>query len=129
MTLESASDGTICNEHDSLVDHDTWVIILEPILRDSATVEVLARLLFTLKKAIDSGPEGVRRASDTLTAGIELAYLHTDAHKVAFRLYVLSLSGRLKPQDEPLKIINQAIMNTMAEVALEGKGRASKKKR
>lgn len=93
-----------------LADDLTWKAILEPALcKDTAGVEALARLLFTLKRAIDSGPEGAMRASQTLLNGIELVYLHTDAHKAALRLYVLSLEGNLPPQDEPLQLINAAI--------------------
>lgn len=77
--------------------------------QDSAAAEVLARLLFTLKRAIDSGPEGALRASRTLLNGIELIYLHTSAHKAALKLYLLSLEGNLKPHDEPLRLINAAI--------------------
>lgn len=91
-------------------DDLTWKAILEPALcKDSAAVEALARLLFTLKRVIDSGPEGAMRASQTLLDGIEQMYLHTDAHKAALRLYVLSLDGDLQPQDEPLQLINAAI--------------------
>jgi hypothetical protein len=93
-----------------LVDDETWTAILEPSLcKDSAGIEALARLLFTLKKAIDSGPEGAMRASQTLLNGIELIYLYTNAHKAALKLYVLSLEGDLKPEDEPLQLINSAI--------------------
>jgi hypothetical protein len=66
-------------------------------------------LLLTIKKAIDSGADGVRQASETLSRGIELIYPHTDAHKAAFKLYMLTLEGNLKPQDEPLNLINAAI--------------------
>lgn len=72
-------------------------------------VEGLARLLFTLKRAIESGPEGVRRASATLAGGVEFIYLHTEAHRAARGLFLLSLEGVLKPQDEPLNLINAAI--------------------
>src|SRR2546421_12051084 len=93
-----------------LADDGTWKAILEPALcQDSAAVEALALLLFTIKKAIDSGPEGAMRASETLLNGIKLIYLYTDSHKAALRLYVLSLEGTLKPQDEPLQLINAAI--------------------
>lgn len=93
-----------------LADDKTWAAILEPALyQDADAVDVLARLLFTLKKAIDTGQEGVARASQTLLNGIELLYLHTNAHKAALKLYVLSLEGNLKPQDEPLHLINSAI--------------------
>ncbi|HVF66709.1 MAG TPA: hypothetical protein VM914_03545 [Pyrinomonadaceae bacterium] len=98
-----------------LADEDTWKAILEPSLcEDSATVEVLARLLLTLKKAIDSGPEGAIRASHTLLRGIELIYPYTDAHKAALKLYVLSLEGNLKPDDEPLNLINAAVERHIA---------------
>lgn len=93
-----------------LADEDNWVAILEPTLcQDTAAVECLARLLFRIKKAIDSGPEGAMKASETLLNGIELTYLHTAAHKAALNLYVLSLEGTLKPQDEPLNLINAAL--------------------
>ncbi|HEV2707260.1 MAG TPA: hypothetical protein VGV59_15170 [Pyrinomonadaceae bacterium] len=42
------------------------------------------------------------RASQTLLNGIELIYPHTTAHQAALKLYLLSLEGDLKPQDEPL---------------------------
>jgi hypothetical protein len=93
-----------------LADETTWTAILEPALcQDAAAVECLAQLLFTIKKAIESGAEGVRQASQTLSHGIELIYRHTDAHKAALELYLLSLEGNLKPQDEPLNLINAAI--------------------
>lgn len=48
-------------------------------------------------------------ASKTLLDGIESIYLHTNAHKAAVKLYVMSLDGNLKPQDEPLNLINAAL--------------------
>ncbi len=99
-----------CQSENLLADDDTWAAILEPaISQDEAAVELLARLLFTIRKAIESGPEGAIQASKTLVSGIEFMYLHTKAHKAALRLYVLSLEGNLKPQDEPLNLINGAI--------------------
>lgn len=93
-----------------LADNQTWLNILEPELcKDAAAVECLARLLFLIKKEINSGPEGVIRASEILSNGIKVAYLYTNAHKAAFRLYELLLEGELKPQDEPLNLINAAI--------------------
>ena|ERR1043165_1483259 len=103
-----------------LADDETWTAILEPALcQDAAAVECLARLLFTIKRAIDSGPEGAMQASQTLLNGIELIYLHTNTHKAAVKLYVLSLEGQLKPQDEPLNLINAAIERGRECVASE----------
>ena len=94
----------------TLADEEGWAAILEPALcQDAAAVECLARLLFTIKRAIDSGPEGAIQASKTLLDGIESIYLHTKVHKAAVKLYVLSLEGNLKPQDEPLNLINAAL--------------------
>lgn len=93
-----------------LTDDTTWTAILEPALcQDPAAVECLARLLLTIKKAIDSGAEGVIQASQTLSHGIELIYPYTRAHKAALELYVLSLEGELRPEDEPLQLVNAAI--------------------
>ena len=36
-------------------------------------------------------------------------YSYTNAHKVALELYVLSLEGDLRPEDEPLNLITAAI--------------------
>jgi len=106
-------------DEDLLVGEETWAAILEPTLcEDSASVEILARLLLTLKKAIDGGPEGAARASRTLLHGIGLMYLYTDAHKAALRLYVLSLEGGLKPRDEPLNLINAALERGRSSVRL-----------
>jgi hypothetical protein len=93
-----------------LADDDTWTAILEPALcQDPAAIECLARLFHTIKKAIDSGAEGVIQASRTLSQGIEFVYPYTDAHKAALELYVLSLEGALRPADEPLRLITAAI--------------------
>ncbi|HZH92182.1 MAG TPA: hypothetical protein VEX70_16410 [Pyrinomonadaceae bacterium] len=104
------STETISSKDDLLADDESWINIIEPELcKDSAAVELLARLLFTIKKEINSGSAGVRRASKILSNGIEVLYLYTSAHKAALELYVLSLAGELKPQDEPLNLINAAI--------------------
>lgn len=93
-----------------LADEEDWAAILEPALcQDAAAVECLARLLFTIKRAIDGGPEGAMEASKMLLNGIESIYLHTNAHKAAVNLYMFSLEGNLKPQDEPLNLINAAL--------------------
>jgi hypothetical protein len=90
-------------------DEEDSAAILEPALRqDAAAVERFARLLFTIKRAIDGGPEGAMHACQMLLNGIESICLHADARKAARKLYVLSLEGHLKPQDEPLNLINAA---------------------
>ena len=100
----------------------TWQAINDP-----KTADFIAHGLFVFKEAIDSGPDGAKEASDTILANIESAYLHTDAHRAALRLYLLSLTGRLKPEDEPLRLINGAIERGTAQINLTKKVRAGKK--
>jgi hypothetical protein len=93
-----------------LADGGTWRAILEPALcQDSAAVETLARLLFSLKKAIEDGPDGANCAIKALSDGIEFIHPYTKAHQAALRLYILSLEGNLNPPDEPLNLIKAAI--------------------
>lgn len=119
-----------CPERGLLIDRQTWTGILEPALcKDAAAVESLAHLLFAIKEAINSGPEGIQRATEALATGIELTYLYSDAHRAAFKLYLLSLTGQLKPQDEPLRLIKGAIEKGMATLEFGRKAAASKGKR
>ena len=100
-----------------LADDQTWINILEPELcKDAAAVECLARLLFSIKKEINSGNEGVTRASRILSEGIDAMYLYTNAHKAALKLYILSLEGELKPQDEPLNLVSAAIERSKVKI-------------
>lgn len=116
-------------DDDDLVEHEDWAAVLEHVLcKDSAAIECLARLLFTIKTAIDKGPDGVQQASRAILAGIESAYLYTGAHRAALKLYLLSLTGQLKPQDEPLKLINEAIKRSTIEGQHRKKKRILKKK-
>ena len=107
--MKKTTDTTVDRE-ELIADNQTWLNILEPELcKDPAAIESLARLLFMIKKEISNGPEGVIKASKILSDGIEVMYLYTNAHKAALSLYLLSLEGELKPQDEPLNLINAAI--------------------
>lgn len=112
------------NCQDLLIDERTWQAINDPDTADS-----VARGLFILKEAIESGPDGAKEASDAILANTESAYLHTDAHRAAPKLYLLYLTGQLKPEDEPVQLINGAIKRGMAQIDLTKKGRASQKRR
>jgi hypothetical protein len=107
---------------DLLIDEQTWRAINDP-----GTADFIARGLFILKEAIDGGPEGAREASGAILANIEAAYLHTDAHRAALRLYLLSLTGQLKPEDEPLRLISGAIERGAARINLTKKESARRK--
>jgi hypothetical protein len=56
------------------------------------------------------------QAIESLTCGIEKTYLRSEVHQAALKLYTLSLLGYLRPQDEPLKLLNEAIARGEAEM-------------
>jgi len=109
---------------DLLIDEETWQLIKDPVTADS-----IARGLFILRETIDDGPDGAKEASATILANIEAAYLHTHAHKAAIKLYLLYLTGQLKPEDEPVRLINEAIKRGVAQINLTKKGSARRKRR
>lgn len=80
-----------CQGENLLADDETWKIILESNLcKDSAAIEILARLLFTIGRAIESGPEGAIQASNTLRNGIELipSYQRSQSCAQAVRTFI-----------------------------------------
>lgn len=92
------------------VESEQWHKCLESLLSiNPVEAEYFARLLFALLKSLESGSEGITQASAALRSGIEAAYLYTEAHKAALELYLLSLEGNLKPQDEPVRLLRAAI--------------------
>ena len=94
-------DEPNCDCRHLLADQETWRIILDPAFcNDPGAANALAHLLFTLKQAIASGPEGSMRVINTLQDGIRMVWPYTEEHKLARELYELYLSGDLKPQDE-----------------------------
>jgi hypothetical protein len=112
------------NYQDLLIDEQTWQAIDDP-----TTAEHIARVLFVIREAIESGPGGAEEASEAILANIEAAYLRTDAHRAAVRLYLLSLTGQLKPEDKPLRLISEAIERGVSRVELTRKGRSKRKRR
>lgn len=99
-----------CNCRELLADQETWKIILGPAFcNDPGAADCLARLLFILKKAIASGPEGSMRVINTLQDGIRMVWPYTEEHKLARELYEIYLSGNLKPWDEPRQLLEGAL--------------------
>jgi hypothetical protein len=100
--IEEASAGLLADDED-------WLTFLDPTLSKAVAAESLTHLLFRIKQAIESGPDGAQLASAALLVGIRALYLHTAAHEAAVELYLLSLTGDLTPQDEPLQLLKAAI--------------------
>jgi hypothetical protein len=99
-----------CNCRELLADQETWEIILDPAFcNEPGAADCLAHLLFILKKAIASGPEGCIRVMNTLQDGIRMVWPYTEEHKLAQELYEIYLSGDLKPWDEPRVLLEGAL--------------------
>lgn len=112
------------DDQNLLIDEHVWSAIDNP-----AAAESIARRLFVLKEIVDGEPGGAKEASEIIQANIEAAYLHTESHKAALRLYLLSLTGWLKPQDEPLQLINEAIKRAVVQIKGATEVGAGKKRR
>lgn len=119
-----------CNCRKLLADRDTWEIILNPAFcNDPGAAGSLAHLLFVLKKAIASEPEGSLRVINTLQDGIRMVWPYTEEHKLARELYEIYLSGELKPWDEPRQLIGGALQRAKGnEEGAKGKGARAKGK-
>src|SRR5438132_10313717 len=106
----SDQEDSHCNCRNLLADQETWEIILDrAFCNDPGAAECLAHLLFILKKAIASGPEGSMRVINTLQDGIRMVWPCTAEHKLARELYEIYLSGDLKPWDEPRQLLEGAL--------------------
>jgi hypothetical protein len=81
---------------------------------DADSPEALAHLLIAFRQAIAGGLEGINQASDTLAAAVELTFTHSRAHAAALKLYLLSQEGRLRVEDEPVRLIGAAIERSAA---------------
>src|SRR6266852_6208003 len=119
----SEPNDSDCGCRNLLADQETWEIILEPaFFNDPGAADCLAHLLFILKKAIASGPEGSMRVINTLEDGIRMVWPYTKEHKLARELYEIYLSGDLKPWDEPRELLGGALER------FKTKGRAKRPK-
>ena len=119
----SITDGLPSDEENLLIDRETLAAYVELILAgDPQAADVLSRLFFEFKAAMDGGLEGINRVSRTLLAAVELIYVHTDAHAAAVKLYLLSRAGQLKFEDEPINLLGAALAR---QTGAAHKGRTS----
>jgi hypothetical protein len=106
----SIADKLPSDEENLLIDRETLATSIELILTgDLQAADVLSRMFFEFKEAIDGGLQGINRTSRTLLAAVELIYVHTDAHAAAVKLYLLSRAGELEFEDEPINLLSAAI--------------------
>jgi hypothetical protein len=114
-----------CDEERPLFEREDLVLSIGLILKgDAQAADVLARLFEELRQAIEGGLRGINEAREALAAGVEICYLHSEAHAVAVKLYRLSVEGHLRVEDEPVSLIGAAVERSTASA-----GRGAKRKR
>jgi hypothetical protein len=104
------ADDSACADENLLFSREELASDIAAILKgDADSPDALAQLFVVLRDAIASGLEGINRTRATLAAAVELTFTHSRAHAAALRLYVLSQEGRLRVEDEPVRLLNAAI--------------------
>jgi len=69
----------------------------------------LGHLLLAFRASLDSGLSGITEARNALSEAIDFVYLHSPEHAAALNLYRQYLAGELLVDDEPLRLINDAL--------------------
>lgn len=124
----SISNAERYDEENLLIDRETLAGNIKLILSgDAHAPDLLAGLFVELGQAIDGGLRGIDRTRNTLSLGVELAYLHSRAHTSALALYRLSQEGQLTVEDEPLRLIEAAIERTAARTAKPSRVRRARR--
>lgn len=120
----SISNSVRYDEENLLIDRETLAGNIEVILSDDPLApDVLARLFVALRQALEGGLREINQTRETLSLGVELAYLHSRAYASAVALYRLSQEGQLRVEDEPLSLTDAAIARTAARLAKGAGGR------
>ncbi|MFY9621202.1 MAG: hypothetical protein WAM70_11865 [Pyrinomonadaceae bacterium] len=84
---------------------EVWESIADAFANDPAAAFILAQVLFEIRKQIKKGR--VSKVIESLDTGIEKLYPFTDDHKAAYKLYLLSVAGNLKPKHDPTLIVKE----------------------
>ena len=75
----------------------------------------LGHLLLAFRTSIDSGLNGINQTRKALSEAIDFVYLHSPEHAAALNLYRQYLAGELLVNDEPLRLINDAIKRNQTQ--------------
>jgi len=99
-------------------DEDDWLDFFREYLCGHAELaEYVARIWFALLEHLGEGPEGVRDARRILNQALRLNYPFTASYRLAYIHYRLSLSGYVKPEDEPEHLLRASIKRARASIA------------
>jgi len=97
--------------------HQVWPDVFEDALKDNEELASgLAHIIFNMLEAAAKGEKEIEKLRNTLIDGVEWIYPYTGAHKAAFKAYLLQLERRMAIEDNPERLMNEAITR-----ALKGK--------
>jgi hypothetical protein len=114
---DRASKGDPVESETVYFDREGLELTIDLVLNaDEHAPHFLGQLFTSFGQAIDSGLRGINETRAALAEAIDLIYLHSPEHAAAIDLYRLHLEGELKPNDEPLEMINAAISHTTARL-------------
>ena len=109
-------------------DEDEWLdFFREHLCGHPELAEHVARIWFALIEHHDQGQEGVRNARFILNQAMRLTYPFTRSYRLAYRHYLLSLSGYVKPEDEPAHLLKASIARMRASIAEARKSKRESK--
>ncbi|HEY6331936.1 MAG TPA: hypothetical protein VI756_21590 [Blastocatellia bacterium] len=99
-------------------DEDDWLdFFREYLCGHPELAEHVARIWFALLGHLGEGPEGFRNTRFILNQALKLTYPFTASYRLAYRHYRLSLSGQVRPEDEPKQLLRASINRAKASIA------------
>jgi hypothetical protein len=98
-------------------DEDEWLdFFREHLCGRPELAEQLARIWYALLEHLGQGTAGLLNARFILKQALRLSYPFTSSYRLAYRHYRLSLSGYVKPDDEPGQLLGASITRARAEI-------------
>ncbi|HEY6333961.1 MAG TPA: hypothetical protein VI756_31885 [Blastocatellia bacterium] len=98
-------------------DEDDWLDTFRKYLCGHPELaENVAHIWVALLEHLSQGPEGLRDARTILKQALRLTYPFTASYRLAYRHYKLSLSGQVKPTDEPRILLRDSIKRQRQQI-------------
>ena len=111
---------------DTLYPSDMWLEILgDNLARDPDAVHLFAQMMLGVNQMVISGTKGARRGANTVMDLIHELFVYSRTFAAARRLWILSLEGRLTPDNEPENVLEGAIERGLKET-MAARARAAK---
>lgn len=112
------------------LDDQVWLELLEPILlKDPGLAERAAKLWHHLLAEIESGPEGVTRAAQSLKNALRLTFPFTKTYKACMILFQVTLGDDFPAQKDSLAVMSEAIVRIKAALKRTERSHRDKQRR